>query len=93
MAIRPLASLPRDSLLLPGRLFIDPNGIHNSMTPPIQVNHLRDYRCLPQNFVSAMTASVPLTAVQVTDADLLENKGKQTGELVEGPKVITCLSY
>lgn len=40
-----------------------------------------------------MTASVPLTAVQVTDADLLENKGKQTGELVEGPKVITCLSY
>lgn len=33
-------------------------------------------RCLPQNFVPAMTASVPLTAVQVADADLLEIQRK-----------------
>ena len=35
-----------------------------------------EVRRLPQDFVPAMTASVPLTAVQVTDADLLEIQRK-----------------
>lgn len=58
---------------LDGFLLI-PDGIRNST---LQVIPQRDHRCLPQNFVSAMTASVPLTAVQVTDADLLK-KSKKT---------------
>lgn len=39
---------------------------------PVQVKYPRDYRCLPQNLMSAMSASVPLTAVQITDANLLK---------------------
>lgn len=49
-------------------LFIDPEGTSEPF-PPF---HISDQRCLPQNFVPAVTAPIPLTAVQVTDADLLE---------------------
>lgn len=51
--------------------FIDPGRNHTSVTQ-VGMIYLRDYRCLPQNFVPAVSASVPLTAIQVTDADLLK---------------------
>lgn len=71
VALWPRAPLPQDCSLLPGRLFIDPDGICDPRSSDSSKG-----RCLPQNFVPAMTASVPLTAVQVADADLLEIQRK-----------------
>lgn len=34
----------------------------------------KDYVCLPQNLVPAVSASVPLTEIQITDADLLKTE-------------------
>lgn len=46
--------------------------IYRRISKHYEVNPQRDYGFLPQNLVSAMAASVPLTAVQITDADLLK---------------------
>lgn len=62
------------------------DAIYNSMdtpphpTPPPprfrdEFNWIKEG--LPQNFVPAVTAPVPLTAVQVTDANLLKSKKKE----------------
>lgn len=83
VAIRPLTSLPPDCL---EDFFIDPDGIFNSMTL-IQVIHPKDFSCLPQNFVSAMTASVPLTAIQITDADLLKREESKRLNWLKSPNI------
>lgn len=60
------------------------DAIYNSVdTPPPPQPRFRDSfnwikEGLPQNFVPAVTAPVPLTAVQVTDANLLKSK-KRSG--------------
>lgn len=56
----------------------------------------RDYRGLPQNLMSAMTASVPLTAVQITDANLLKMEKTHTYTLLnwlKNPNINIILLY
>lgn len=82
----PSISASRHCSILPGRLSIDPRcnlqqyGHPPALPPPRfrdSFNWIKEG--LPQNFVPAVTAPVPLTAVQVTDANLLKSKKKGAG--------------
>lgn len=69
--------------ILPGRLSIDPtSNLHmsckyHSMHVRHEV-HSVHHDDSPQDFVPAVAAAVPLTAVQVADADLLKSKRRSS---------------